>query len=406
MDTSVPVVIVYRGGHGALGVARTLGRLGTPVYLIAQEGMATAVWSSRYWTDRIRWDFSVPPADSVAFLLDFGRVLEERHGARPIVLTLADWVAIFIEEHASALSERYVFPRAETKVVRDLANKWQMFLLARESGIPVPETIWPKSRADVTGFLEVARFPIVMKAADPSLEHVPKMAIVDEPDELLAKFDSDSTLGPPNLILQEFIPGGAESVWMCNAYFGDESECHAIFAGRKLRQVSSTGIASLAVCSPNETVENQTRAFMQTVGHRGCVGIGWRFDSRDGLYKVLDVNPRVSGVFRLFRATNGMDVVRICYADLTGQPIPATEPSVGRKWMLEDDLFVAFSDLRQGTLTLRQWLRSMRGVREAQWFALDDLKPILVWLSGRLSLPLRPKRPMGHSARRRPRTSS
>jgi D-aspartate ligase len=406
VNYNAPVVVVYRGGHGALGVARTLGRLGVPVYLIAQEGMATPVWSSRYWAGRTRWDFSVPAADSVRFLLDFGRDLEERHGARPIVLTLADWIAIFIEEHAEALSERYTFPRAKTKVVRDLANKWQMFLLARESGIPVPETIWPESRAEVTDFLEIARFPIVMKAADPSLEHVPAMAIVNKPDELLAKFDRDSALGPPNLILQEFIPGDAETVWMCNAYFGRESQCHAIFAGRKLRQVSATGIASLAVCSPNETVENQTRAFMQAVGYQGCVGIGWRFDVRDGLYKVLDVNPRVSGVFRLFRATNGMDVVRICYSDLTGQPIPATRPSVGRKWLLEDDLFVAITGLRRGTLTLSQWLRSLRGVREAQWFAIDDPKPILVWLSSRLSLKLRTKRPAGQSAGRRPRTSS
>ena len=77
---------------------------------------------------------------------------------------------------------------------------------------------------------------------------------------------------------------------------------------------------------------------MEAVGYRGCVGIGYRYDSRDGLYKLLDVNARVSGLFRLFAGTNDMDVVRVCYLDLTGQDVPATALQPGRKWMLEDDV--------------------------------------------------------------------
>ena len=204
-------------------------------------------------------------------------------------------------------------------------------------------------------------------------------AIVQTPAELLEAYDAAAAAGPPNAVLQEYIPGDARTVWMCNAYFGAGSDCKAIFTGKKLRQVSDTGIASLAVCLPNETVAKQTRDFMQAAGYRGAVGIGWRYDERDGQYKVLDVNARVSGVFRLFRATNGMDVVRIAYLDLTGQPIPQTALSQGRKWMLEQDFQSALGAARAGKLTFKEWLDSIRGVQESHWFAADDPVPFLLW---------------------------
>jgi predicted ATP-grasp superfamily ATP-dependent carboligase len=374
MRKRTPVVVIFRGGNGAIAVARTLGRLGIPVYLITARG-ASLVEHSRYWTKRFWWDFSVPTEDSVQFLLG----VADRIGTRPILLTLSDWAAIFIEDNAQALKERFIIPQGPNPTIRKLANKWDMFALAKMCGIPTPETTYPSSRDEVLTFLEGARFPIVMKAADPSARYVPEKRIVHDARELLEKYDRDAALGGSNLILQEYIPGDAESVWMCNAYFGKGSECRAVFTGKKLRQVDETGIASLAVCLPNETVAQQTRRFMQAVGYEGAVGIGYRYDLRDGLYKLLDVNARLSGVFRLFRCTNGMDIVRICYLDLTGQPVPQSAPEIGRKWMLEEDVFAARACARQGKLTFKQWLASMRGVKETQWFAFDDPWPGFVW---------------------------
>jgi predicted ATP-grasp superfamily ATP-dependent carboligase len=100
---------------------------------------------------------------------------------------------------------------------------------------------------------------------------------------------------------------------------------------------------------------------MQAVGYEGLVGIGYRYDARVGLYKVLNVNPRVSGVFRLFEATNGMDVVRIGYLDVTGQAVAKSAFSVGRKRMLDDDFDSAFTYARRGELALKQWLASLEG---------------------------------------------
>jgi predicted ATP-grasp superfamily ATP-dependent carboligase len=110
---------------------------------------------------------------------------------------------------------------------------------------------------------------------------------------------------------------------------------------------------------------------------------------------VLDINARVSGVFRLFVGTNDIDVVRACYLDLTGQQIPPTELQPGRKWMLEDDIRSAIAQVRSGRLTLRDWARSLRGLKELHWWAPDDPMPGLVWSRDRI-------RRLASAARKRP----
>jgi D-aspartate ligase len=379
IETSVPVLVICRG-YGDIAIARSLGRIGVPLYLILHEPVTTPVWSSRYWAKKMRWDFSRSEEASVEFLLDVGATIEATHGAHAILLTTADWVAIFIERNSHRLQGQFVFPRPAQPVIRTLANKWKMHLLANEHSIPTPLTTFPATRVDVEEFLDIAGLPIVMKPADPYLGDPPPARIIYSSQEVMEEVERAEARGPLNFVLQEYIPGDADTVWMCNGYFGLQAHQTVIFTGKKLRQVSPTGIASLAICLPNETVATQTRRFMEGIGYRGCVGIGHRYDSRDGRYKLLDVNARVSGVCRLFAGTNDMDVVRACYLDLTGQEVPATELRPGRKWMHEDDVFAALPAIRSGRLSVTEWLRSVRGVQEMQWFAADDPVPVLVWM--------------------------
>jgi len=383
MSASVPVVLLACGfgeqgalaGYGALGVARTLGRLGVPVYLVSDRGVLPIAFS-RYWKDTFTWDLSAPVDQSLRFLLDLGR----RVGSLPILLPTTDRTAVFVAEHAGVLGEGFTFPRVSPTLVRSLTNKWQMFFVAKANGIPAPETMLLRSKDDVVRFLDGARFPIMLKSADPLLFQGATKEIINSARDLIEKYDRAADAGSPSFILQEYIPGNDHTVWMCNAYFDRESECLATFTGRKIRQwPPHAGIATLAVSQANEAVEAATRHFMQAVGYRGLVEVEYRYDARDGLYKVLDVNPRVSGAFRLSATTNGMDVVRVCYLDQTGQAVPSLAPSNGRKWMVEEDVFSAFRYAREGKLTFGQWLGSLRGVEETHWFAPDDPLPMLVW---------------------------
>ena len=56
IDISVPCVVICPGYHGH-GVARSLGRLGIPVYGVHRDPHSPTA-KSRYWRESLVWDLS------------------------------------------------------------------------------------------------------------------------------------------------------------------------------------------------------------------------------------------------------------------------------------------------------------------------------------------------------------
>lgn len=378
-NTSVPVVVLKVFHHMGLGIVRSLGRLGVTVYGVDPNRWAPGL-HSRYCRQKFVWDVDHAPAEStVEYLLDLGKKI----GTRSLLIHTADESAVLLADYAKELSEWFVFPRQSPELVRNLVSKKEMYFLAKENAIPTAETAFPRSRADVMKFLEVAEFPVMLKGNDGQLlerRTGKKMVIVRSEDELLDLYDRMEDPENPNLMLQEYIPGGAETSWMFNGYFNANSECLFAITGTKIRQAPPyTGYTSLGICLKNEAVEQLTKEFMKKVGYKGILDIGYRFDARDGLYKVLDINPRIGATFRLFVTQDGCDVARAAYCDLTGQQVPKSKVTEGRKWFVEDrDIVSSVRYCRDGALSLGAWFSSFRGVEESAWFSFDDLIPFLL----------------------------
>jgi predicted ATP-grasp superfamily ATP-dependent carboligase len=279
-----------------------------------------------------------------------------------------------------------LMPHHPAGLAKALADKRSMAALAVAHGVPTPNLVIPSGIEDVRAYSRGATFPVMLKGIDGARLRVRtghKMVIVEEPAELERLYAEMEDPSDPNLMLQEYIPGGDDDIWMFNGYFDAVSECLLGFTGRKLRQTPvHTGATSLGVCLPNEEVHETTVRWMKALGYRGILDIGYRFDARDGRYKVLDVNPRIGATFRLFVARNGMDVARALYLDLTGQPVPTAEPLTGRRWINEGaDLRSSIDYGREGSLGLREWFASLQGVREGAYFARDDVWPIVRMVS-------------------------
>jgi D-aspartate ligase len=281
----------------------------------------------------------------------------------------------------------FLLPDQSAALVYALSSKQEMFFLAKKHGIPTPEAVFPESKQDVLEFVERALFPVMLKGIDGFRlwkRTGKKMFVASSRRELVQAYEAAEDPQCPNLMIQEYIPGGDDTVWMFNGYFNAESDCLVGFTGKKLRQCPvHTGSTSLGICLPNEEVENTTRRFMKSIGYRGILDIGYRYDARDGQHKVLDINPRIGATFRLFAASNGMDVVRALYLDLTKQPLPSATIVPGRKWIAEDlDLVSIYRYRREGNITLREWLHSLRGIDEMAYLAKDDLLPLLpLWIN-------------------------
>lgn len=357
---------------------RSLGRLGVPVYMVNSAPREPAFFS-RYCRRKFLRNIIGLTQQSVRDLLKVGRKI----GRRSILIPTTDRDAIFVAEHADPLEEWFMFPDQSAELVHSLCSKKKMYYLAKKFNVPTPEAVFPQCKEDVLNFLQTASFPVVLKAIYGwRVEGGISNTIVHTASELIHKFDSMEDRTQPNLMLQEYIPGGDESQWMFNAYFDERSDCRFGITGRKIRQWPvHTGAASSGICLRNETVKKTAEDFMKAVGYRGIVNIGYRYDARDGQYKVLDVNPRIGATFRLFVDDNGNDVVRTLYFDIAGQSMTPGVALEGRKWFVEDlDVGSSFLHHLEGNLGFRQWMNSYRGVREAAYFAADDLLPFLQML--------------------------
>lgn len=375
IDTQTPVVVI-NCQIGALAIMRTLGALGIPLFGVDRDRNAPAM-RSRYCRERFVLAFDEErPGPYLEGLLAIGR----RLGRKAILIATSDETTQFVADHAGALREHFIFPDNSPTLVRQLASKREMFELAMAQGVPTPMTVFPKNLDDVLAYAERGVFPVMLKGIYGNRLQArtrKKMAIVGTRDELIALYKEMEDPDAPNLMLQEYIPGGDDQVFIFNGYFNRQADCLAGFTGYKVRQFPiHVGCASLGECTWVPKVAEDTIRFMKAVGYQGILDIGYRLDPRDGQYKVLDINPRVGQAFRLFVAENDHDVVKALYLDYTGQPQPPCVPREGRRWLIEDmDIISSYAYYREGTLGFGEWWRSFRRVEEVAWFDWKDPMP-------------------------------
>ncbi len=382
-DTSTPVVVI-NNKLGGLTIMRSLGQLGVELHGVDESPRAAGMLSRYCRHKHIQRFDEERPEEYLDFLLELGRSLDRK----AILIPTSDITGVFVCRYAEQLKEYFLFPANDVDLMERIINKATMFDIALENDVPTAKTLFPRNRGEVEEYIKTGMFPIMLKAVygHKLMQRTgKKMLIVHDADELLKWYDELEDPDDPNLMIQEFIPGGDDQVYIFNGYFDGNSDCLAAFTGHKIRQYPiHIGSASLGECRWHPDVAELTTRFMKDIGYKGILDIGYRLDPRDGKYKVLDINPRVGQAFRIFVAQNNMDVVRSLYLDLTGQEQFEVVPREGRRWMIENhDIIATYYYFKEGSLSFGEWLKSFRKLQEAAWFSWRDPWPFLV-MSGRL----------------------
>ncbi len=374
LDTSIPAVIFKLDRnvmhHGGLGAIRSLGHLGVPVYGVHEDPLAPAA-NSRYLHGRWIWQ---PPADDVARVRAGLAVLARQIGRRAVLIPTDDAGAIFLAEHGTDLRRDFLFPDPPPDLPRRLAGKYTMYQLCRELGVPCVAATLPGSVAEAQDFADRVGFPLVAKRATPwrrsGLRSTWMVHI--RQDLLRACAEQDGAA----LMLQEYIPRSAGQDYFFHGYCDANSHCRPGFVGIKERSYPAhAGLTSLGRWVHNAALHRQATELVSRLGFQGIVDLDYRWDPRDGQYKLLDFNPRIGAQFRLFSDNAGVDVAVAAHLDLTGRDIPQGLPRIGRRFLVENYDPIAALRYRRDGLELKSWLASVRQVDELAWFARDDLAP-------------------------------
>jgi len=194
----------YRG----LGVVRSLGRHGIPVWVLKQPDHPLAA-ASRYSQCSLSW-----PAGDERSRVDFLVNLADKQGLRGwLLLPTDDEVVGLVARHHGLLAKHFLLTTPPWEELKWACDKRLLDKAAAALDIDRPWTFHPRNREDLAGL--DCSFPVIIK---PAIRQAPnrltddKAWRVDDRDSLLARYDEARSIISPDLILiQEMIPGWGEA---------------------------------------------------------------------------------------------------------------------------------------------------------------------------------------------------
>ena len=206
MDTETPV-LVLNCKLGGLAIMRSLGRLGVPVFGVDGEPRAPGFLSRYCLGKHLRSYEEKEAGEYLELVLRIG----EKLGGRSILIPTSDELSVFVAENRERLSKRFRFPEIDPSVVRGLISKKGMYGLALQHGVPTPLTLFPESLEDVQAFAKDVQFPVMLKGIHGNRLYArtgKKMVLSGTREELLKNYRALEDPEVPNLMIQEYIPGG------------------------------------------------------------------------------------------------------------------------------------------------------------------------------------------------------
>lgn len=384
--------LILGGAHGSLEIARSLGRRGIPVWLVTTDNPLPAL--SRYVERSLSWT-GPRGEDALRFLIGLGR----RYGLDGWVLFPgSDEDVKFVAQNHATLGAVFTLTTPPWDKLRSACDKRQMNARAAALGLARPLTLHAESRDHLAG-LDLS-FPVILKPTVRESRNAfvdAKAWRADDSSTLLARYDQAVALvGAEAVMIQELIPGGGAAQFSYAGLWQRGRPVAALVAQRRRQYPVPFGYTSTLV----ETVDRPAVAaaasrFLAALDFSGLVEVEFKFDARDGAYKILDVNTRAWTWIGLGAAA-GIDFALLQWQLAVGEAPVAPTGRTGVQWRyLSRDLAAAVAEMLACKLSPAAYLRSLRRASAGAVFACDDPWPAL------LDLPLSVARVVGRRLTRR-----
>jgi len=370
-----PGALVIGGDHPGLGVARSLGRRGIPVYILEDQYSISSF--SRYPTRVIRVKDLRDERKTVDAVLEIGH----RFGLRDWVLfpTRDETVAAF-SRYRAELAEFFRVTTPEWETVKWAWDKKNTHELCIRLGIPTPQTWNPRSVEELSALY--GNLPLAIKPAVKEnffYATGAKAWRAETVEQLHTLFNRAARqIKPEEIMVQEIIPGDGRQQFSYCAFFRDGQAHSTLIARRERQHPREFGRAATYVESIElPAVEELAERFLKAINYYGLVEIEFKQDPRDGQYKLLDVNARTWG-FHSLGAQAGVDFPYLLFADQVGYQVEPCRGKAGVGWLrLLADTPTALSGILGGHLKVSSYLRSINNTRTESVFSREDPLPSL-----------------------------
>lgn len=376
-----PSIVIGGGGTTGLGAIRSLGRVGVDVYYIdARENIST---HSRFCK---KYLLSPKIRNDKEELKKILVKIQQRLGDSVVIFPGEDLYILQLSDLKDKLESSHVMvPRRE--IVETLVNKRVFYQSLREKEIPFPDTYFPEDLEDVKKIGKEISYPVFIK---PCLSHLfvqqfagTKGFVANSPRELARYYMMSSKKGV-EVMIQEIITGSQINHVFLDGYIDKNSVPKILFARQRLRMWPlNFGNSTLCMSIPISKVaslKNPLLRYLNSIDYHGIFSAEFKKRERDKVFKLLEINSRTSGWFSTLSAKCGCSIMFAAYLDAIGKDTTYKEDyEAGVKLMfLNDDIRSSIKMIRNGDLSIREWISSLRGRKDYSPFASDDPMPFIM----------------------------
>lgn len=225
--------------------------------------------------------------------------------------------------------EPYCFLPYNPANLLEATDKYTQYLACDAVGVPRPATASIKTPEDLEEIPRIG-FPVLIKPSkrdDASMGLFRSIVLEDLDDFRGRRAELERPLANGvSFIASEIIPGDGSNIYAYVAYRDRSGRILNEWSGKKLSQFPDDfGVFASAANRAPEIVAQQGRALLEALDIRGIAEPEFKFDARDGRYKLTEINLRSMMWHRLGNRI-GVRLQLTQYLDATGGPVRPDEP--------------------------------------------------------------------------------
>ena len=313
-------IVTYARGWHALAITRSLGKKSIEVYC-GEEARFAPCFFSRYCTGSFQYpSVSQDPAGFLDFLEEKVKELKPPNG-EPYILMPVHKETWLIAEHRERFEPHINFALTSPENMVKTHDKGRLAVLARDSGIRIPETWQFRSIDELYRAVPDLEFPVFLKMRE-SASGV-GLKRVNTPEELTSSFKEfvgGYDLQPEEYpVVQQFVKGDD----YCVSTLFDHGQCVAHMTYRNVRVFPrETGASALRETVSLPEAEQAAIRLLSQLDWHGMAELDFR-QAEGGPPYLIEVNPRFFGGLSQAVAAN-VDYPHLVYRIACGEQITET----------------------------------------------------------------------------------
>jgi len=316
----------------SLAAVRALGRQGIGVTVGESTRLATAAFS-KYSNRTVVYP---SPLLHPSEFLDFLQRHLSRHSYGMVLPMEYETLSLISQNYADFSRYSYI-PVVSYAKLEIAQSKDKMLRLAESLGIPTPRTWYVDDISHLGTLKDTLPYPVVIKPRKAA--GALGVCYPETPAELEEQYLSVHRRFPYPLI-QEFIP--REGPGYGASFLMDErGRVKASFVHKRLREYPVTGGAStLRESVIRDDIREMARSLLKALDWFGVAMVEFKVDPRDGIPKLMEINPRFWGSLAL-AVEAGVNFPHLLYRMSRGEdfsPVERYKVGVRCRWLLPGDI--------------------------------------------------------------------